>query len=335
LKWTSSTPFRESTRNQNNAIMNSSVSNVFSPALLKAGDDSQRSNWAKGKGSSIFVKWIPDELDETIVRHYFSSLGNISKIEFENENCFYGRNMFVHFSEWSPVSKPMVQHIANAYPKPYEFPVRFQKLSGKGKYAGPTYCSLECYIDMRPTPLDKDAEIAELKTHVEFLQDQVKKMKIEVLQRDEMFRELLDVNREHGRDLQLLKEKYEPAESLPLSRPYVRCPFSEEDIAVDPPEEEPCCFEPCDTLDLSAMDFIENHDRWNTQVVRHGLPDRHLKPNEWISESKREAILRNPEWESYSEPDEEQYDEEDYDGVEDRGTNGWRIEQSAADNFAR
>jgi hypothetical protein len=58
-----------------------------------------------------------------------------------------------------------------------------------------------------------------------------------------------------------------------------------------------------------------------------------LKPTSraWISESKREAILRNPEWESYSEPDEEQYDD-DYDGIEDKGTNGWRIEQSAAES---
>ena len=322
--------------------MNSSVSNIFSPALLNAGDDSQRSNWAKGKGSSIFVKSIPDELDETIVRHYFSSLGNISKIEFDNENSFYGRNMFIHFSEWSPVPKPMVQNIANAYPKPYEFPVRFQKLSGKGKYTGPTYCTLQCYIDMRPTPLDKDTEIAELKTQIEFLQDQVKKMKTDVLQRDEMINELIDDNHKYGCELQFLKEKYEPVKSLPLSRQpsYVRCPFSDEDNAADPPKKENCCFDPCDTLDLSAMDFIKNHDPWNTQVLRDSLPDRHLKPTGqgWISEYKREAILRNPEWESYSEPDEEQYDDyDDYDGVEDKLTNAWRIEQSAAesDNYER
>jgi hypothetical protein len=182
-----------------------------------------------------------------------------------------------------------------------------------------------------------------LKAQVELLQNEVKKMNIEVLQRDEMIDELLKVNSKYGRELQELKDKYEPVEFTPRQPSYVRCPFSDEDIAVDPSEEEPCYFAPCDTLDLSAREFIGKSqespaevDRWNTQVLRHGLPDRHLKPNEWISESKREAILRNPEWESYSEPDEAQYDD-DYDGIEDKGTNGWRIEQSAAesDNFAR
>jgi hypothetical protein len=285
--------------------MNSSLSNVFSPALLKAGDNSQRSNWAKGKGSSIFVQSIPDELDESTIRDYFRPLGTISNIEFKNSSSGKCRRMFVHFSEWSSVPKQTVQQISDAYPQPHELTVRIQKFSDNGKYTGPTYRTVLCYIDTRPTPLDKDAEIAFLKAQVELLQNEVKKMNIEVLQRDEMIDELLKVNSKYGQELQELKDKYEPVEFTPRQPSYVRCPHYDEDIAVDPSEEEPCYFEPCDTFDLSAMDFIEKNEespaeieRWNTQVLRHGLPDRHLKPNEWISESKKKAILRNPERES-------------------------------------
>jgi hypothetical protein len=49
----------------------------FNPELLKEGDNSQRENWMKGKGNSIFVRWIPDEMDEEIIHKYFGPLGTI------------------------------------------------------------------------------------------------------------------------------------------------------------------------------------------------------------------------------------------------------------------
>lgn len=261
--------------------MNSSLSNVFSPALLKAGDNSQRSNWAKGKGSSIFVQSIPDELDETIVRDYFRPLGTISNIEFENSPSGKCRRMFIHFSEWSSDPMPTVQKIADAYPQPHEITVRIQQCFENGKYNGPTYNMILCYIDTRPKPVDKDAEIAYLKAQIELLQNEVKKMNIEVLQWNEMIDELLKDNSKYGQELQELKDKSELTDWY-MRRPisYGSCPNYDEDIAV----EEEHCFSgfPPDKRDKDGIvewfrSEEERIEHQNDTARRHGISERHLR----------------------------------------------------------
>jgi hypothetical protein len=239
--------------------------------------------------------------------------------------------MFIHFSEWSSIPKPTVQKIADAYPQPHEFTVRLQKRSENGKYNGPTYCTLLCYIDTRTKPVDKDAEISSLKAQVELLQDEVKKMNIEVLHRDELIDELLKDNSKYERELHELKDKYKPDESLLSRQPsYIHYPSSDEEILVDSSKEEPCGFAPCNTLDLSTMEFNEENqessaevDRGNTQVLHRGLADRHLKSADWyrISKPKQEPINSGWSRERFVELSENYakacQDDDDYD--EDRG----------------
>lgn len=301
--------------------MSSYNETIFSAALLKAGDNSQRSLWAKGKGSSIFVKWFPDGLDESAAIDYFSPLGTISKIEFTYLPS--GRNMFVHFEEWK--SNTAIQKIVDAYPRPHNMTLHVN--SATEKYNGPAFCTLECYIDTRPSLFEKDAEIAVLKAVAANLHDDINTMITEVMHRDEMIDQLIKDNSNHLREIEILKQK--SVKLVPRQKvSYIH--FDDEDIAMDPPEEDSCCFAPCNALDLPIGKFIKMSEetsaeieRWNDAVLRHNLPDRHMKIPGWDCTSM-------PKQEAFYEEDQHGY-YDDYDRVEDRYTNGWRIEQLAAD----
>lgn len=54
--------------------------------------------------SSIFVKWVPDEMTEEDALKFFSEHGRIDRIEIVNkmkDGKKIGRMMFVHFLEWA------------------------------------------------------------------------------------------------------------------------------------------------------------------------------------------------------------------------------------------
>ena len=115
-------------------------------------------------------------------------------------------------------------------------------------------------------------EIAVLKSQVESLQNELKKMKIDLLQRDEMIDELLKDNTKHSNEIHLLKYKYHGLQVPKQPISYVHCPFSYEDIAVDPPEEEDCF----PGFPMVKRDEEERIERQNDKARCHGISERHL-----------------------------------------------------------
>ena len=56
-------------------------------------------SWLNSKNGSIFIKYIPNEMNKTSLYDMFDSVGNIERIDIVNigENGS-GRRAFVHFS---------------------------------------------------------------------------------------------------------------------------------------------------------------------------------------------------------------------------------------------
>ena len=80
---------------------------IFEPSLLSPKNQQgitqysmdQLTNWVLGKGNSIKVQYVPDQLTEAVAKQTFSYIGKISKIVFEPDGT--SRNMRVYFSEWA------------------------------------------------------------------------------------------------------------------------------------------------------------------------------------------------------------------------------------------
>lgn len=123
----------------------------FNPELLVGGytDSAQLQNWFMGKGNSIYVKWVPDELTEQDATHYFSILGLIKRVEFVPHKTGNSRMLFVHFEEWhnNNFSVEIRQLIANAYPAEHSMPITYKLVTGIPK----TY-NLKCCVNVRPIP---------------------------------------------------------------------------------------------------------------------------------------------------------------------------------------
>jgi hypothetical protein len=123
-------------------------------------------------------------------------------------------------------------------------------------------------------------EIAVLKSQVESLQNELKKMKIDLLQRDEIIDDLRKDNTKHSNELHLLKYKYH---DLQVHMQPVHCPFSDEDIEVEPPEEEDC-FPGFPMVKRDEEGFVkwfrteeERIEHQNYAARRHGISERHLR----------------------------------------------------------
>jgi RNA recognition motif-containing protein len=76
-------------------------------------------NWVNSKNGSIFIKYIPNEMNKTSLYEMFDQVGKIERIDIVNigENGS-GRRAFVHFSEWknTNVSLNLRREIASSYP---------------------------------------------------------------------------------------------------------------------------------------------------------------------------------------------------------------------------
>jgi hypothetical protein len=123
----------------------------FIPELLKGGDNTQLHLWNTTKGNSIYVKWIPDEMDEPAARYFFEPIGTVSRVEFVRHQNGKGRMMFLHFEKWATtqVSEKVRNGICEAHPAEYEYPVIFLSLTG----ADPKQFQLKCCVNMRPIPV--------------------------------------------------------------------------------------------------------------------------------------------------------------------------------------
>lgn len=121
---------------------------IFNPSLLKSGDKSQLHKWVSGRGNSIYIKWIPDQMDEAGAYHYFNYIGSISRVDIApHTDGGRGRMMFIHFNEWYPTAIPSM--IADAYPESYPIGVRFASFEDPNIFKKYT---LNCFINTRPIP---------------------------------------------------------------------------------------------------------------------------------------------------------------------------------------
>lgn len=123
----------------------------FNPEALKAGDLSQLDSWVTGNDPSIYIKWIPDELNERDAKRLFSEFGPVSRIEVVpkmKEGRKIGRMMFVHFEQFYDHSyENFARQVANMHPEPV--PVEYVAPNKNGY---PKKYELKCCINMRPIP---------------------------------------------------------------------------------------------------------------------------------------------------------------------------------------
>uniref|UniRef100_A0A6C0I066 Uncharacterized protein n=1 Tax=viral metagenome TaxID=1070528 RepID=A0A6C0I066_9ZZZZ len=117
----------------------------FDAELLLNGDYSQLKNWQHGKGNSIYISWVPDEMTEYVATDFFNYLGEIDRVEFAPLKTGKGRMMFVHFKEWYMSATERLNLIAKTYPAPLHMPISFSDKYGKFK----TY-ELKCSVNTRP-----------------------------------------------------------------------------------------------------------------------------------------------------------------------------------------
>jgi hypothetical protein len=117
----------------------------FNPELLLAGDYSHLENWVKGKGNSIYVSWVPEEMNEFVANDYFKYYGEIDRVEFAPHKTGGGRMLFVHFKEWYLSAYETLHAIASAYPNAHNMPITFSNPNGSVR----SY-ELKCAVNTRP-----------------------------------------------------------------------------------------------------------------------------------------------------------------------------------------
>ena len=104
--------------------------------------------WATSDGSSIFVKWIPDEMSETDAQRFFETYGPIDRVEIVykmKDGNKIGRMLFVHFVSWNDTFLP--DSIARNHPNPVEL-----EYSVTTRYNNEKIYKLKCCMNIRPIP---------------------------------------------------------------------------------------------------------------------------------------------------------------------------------------
>ena len=129
--------------------------NTFNPDTLRNGsiyeNIDEKLNWRFGKGSSVYIGWVPDELRSTgEAEKFFDNFGKVNRIEFvpkyNSERKQIGHMAFVHFDGFYITSK-FAENVANSYPAPYEVKWHTETRFGKRK----EYI-LKCCINVAPIP---------------------------------------------------------------------------------------------------------------------------------------------------------------------------------------
>ena len=107
----------------------------------------QTESWMNGMNASIYIHWVPEQMNTDIAEKYFSILGVVSRVEFVPHKNGNGRMMFVHFQYWnnSPNSFAIRKNIVDASPDGFPLTIQFQMQNGMIK----PY-DLICRINTRP-----------------------------------------------------------------------------------------------------------------------------------------------------------------------------------------
>lgn len=104
----------------------------------------QLHRWMNGKNPSIFIQFIPDEMNEDGLRRLFDECGPIDRVEFvpkkNAEGKQIGRMVFIHFNHFSGVELAM--NIIHRHPEPHE--LEWSASHKQRKFI------LKCRINVRP-----------------------------------------------------------------------------------------------------------------------------------------------------------------------------------------
>jgi hypothetical protein len=107
----------------------------------------QLNTWITSRNPSIFIQFIPDEMDEEGLRKIFSPHGPIDRVEFvpkkTAEGKQIGRMVFIHFNHFSRFQLPT--DIVSVHPEPWEIPLSITKSNSNRKIY-----TLKCRINVRP-----------------------------------------------------------------------------------------------------------------------------------------------------------------------------------------
>jgi hypothetical protein len=116
---------------------------------LSMNQQEQQDNWKANNSMSIYVHWVPDELNEEGAKDYFSQIGTISRVEFVRNKNETSRMMFVHFDDWHDdnVSKEIRDNISAHHPTGYPMPIRIITPTKIKEY------KLMCRINIRAIPV--------------------------------------------------------------------------------------------------------------------------------------------------------------------------------------
>ena len=136
-------------------------------------------NENKNRNSSIYVKWIPNELTEDIARDYFTKhLGIVSRVEFAKHKSGKGRILFVHFTSWTDSEESVYirNSIISSHPDGFPLEIKFQTNyinSFKSYY-------LKCCINIRPIQII-EYNTYQLYDMIQTLNKEIEDLKIKVL----------------------------------------------------------------------------------------------------------------------------------------------------------
>jgi len=112
-----------------NEMIDFQMKKSFKLDKLNEGDMSQLDNWINSDGMSIFIEWVPDQLNEQTAIEFFSKLGEVENIRFLDKVTDKGkkRSVYVNFIEWNRDSEdkvhPDIVSIASAFPGYYSLPI--------------------------------------------------------------------------------------------------------------------------------------------------------------------------------------------------------------------
>jgi hypothetical protein len=184
------------------------MSTQFNAESLLAGDYAQLQKWELGTGNSIYVSWVPDQMDTRVANDYFNTLGEIDRIEFAPHKTGSGRMMFVHFKEWYMCGTEPIRAIATAYPGHHSMPIYFRDTYGNVN----TY-QLKCAVNTRP----------------------IKKVEYNIHQLADMFHQFKE---QSEREIQMLKDEIARLNAIVEEVSYDAQIYPESPEYNDPPEYE-------------------------------------------------------------------------------------------------
>lgn len=136
-------------------------------------------NANKNRNSSIYVKWVPNELTEEIAKDYFTKhLGIVSRVEFAKHKSGKGRILFVHFTSWTDSEESVYirNSIISSNPDGFPLEIKFQTnyINNLKSYY------LKCCINIRPIQII-EYNTYQLYDMIQTLNKEIEDLKFKVL----------------------------------------------------------------------------------------------------------------------------------------------------------